>query len=123
VDALVERARVAGLPVTLQTEGEPSELPEDTDLAAFRLVQEALTNVLKHAGPVATTVHLRWRDDALALTVENEGGRPQPIAGAARGLDGMRERVTACGGDLEAGPRSGGGFRVTARLPVAERVA
>jgi signal transduction histidine kinase len=120
IGALVERARAAGLPVELRVDGEPADLPPDSDLAAFRVVQEALTNVLKHAGQVPTTVLVSRRAGAVELRIENEGGRAQPIAGASRGLDGMRERLAACGGDLDAGPRPAGGFAVSARLPVAE---
>jgi signal transduction histidine kinase len=123
VGELVERARAAGLPVELEVDGDPAELSPDADLAAFRAVQEALTNVLKHAGAVPTTVRVRWSGDALGLTVENEGGRAQRIGGASRGLEGMRERLGECGGELDAGPRPGGGFRVDVRLPAAEVVA
>jgi signal transduction histidine kinase len=122
IAALVDRAHAAGLPVELRVEGEPTELPPDADLAAYRVVQEALTNVIKHAGTAATTVHVGWEPDGVQVAVENERGRSQAIAGSERGLAGMRERVAACGGDLDAGPRESGGFRVSARLPAAEVV-
>jgi signal transduction histidine kinase len=92
------------------------------DLSAYRIVQEALTNVLKHAGPAAVSVHLDYRPDGLHLSVRDTGGpgrSRQPAAGGGQGLIGMRERVTLFGGELSAGPQPDGGFAVQARLPVA----
>ena len=117
------RAR-AGLSVTVRRTGEPAPLLPAADLSAYRIVQEALTNVLKHAGPVRVEVTLDHRPDGLHLGVVNDGA---PVgAGTAtggQGLFGMRERVALFGGELTAGPRPGGGFAVSARLPVAAEVA
>jgi signal transduction histidine kinase len=120
---LVGRARQAGLPVELRQEGEPYPLPMGCDLAAYRVVQESLTNALQHAGQHArATVLLRWTDEGLELDISDTGQGLIAPAGPAdgplgQGLVGMRERVALCGGDLQAGPRSHGGFRVRARIP------
>jgi signal transduction histidine kinase len=123
LDDLVKRAQDAGLPVELRQEGEPYPLPMGCDLAAYRVVQESLTNALKHAGDGAeATVLLRWTDDHLELDISDTG---QGLIAASfdgdgpvgQGLVGMRERVALCGGDLQAGPRQSGGFRVRARIP------
>ena len=90
------------------------------DLAAFRIVQEALTNVRKHAGPVETTVTLRYRDDGIALEVVNAPGATGNGGGSGHGLVGMRERARVYGGTVEAGTDGDGGFAVRARLPVEE---
>jgi signal transduction histidine kinase len=122
--ALVGRMRAAGLPVDLNTGELPGDLPPGLDLAAFRVVQEALTNVLKHAGKPATTVSVDYRDGSLLLEVA-DAGRPIPavgpvaVPGSGRGLLGLRERVAVYGGDVDAGSRPGGGWRVRARIPVA----
>ena len=124
VATLVERARAAGLPVELTQEGEPRPLGAGTDIAAYRVVQEGLTNALKHAGAVPTRVSLRWRDEDLEVAIQDEGGAaPEPGEPPGHGLLGMRERVHLYGGDLHAGRRSGGGFEVRARLPLREREA
>ena len=119
LDTLLGQVREAGLPVELETEGQPVELPPGVDLSAYRIVQEALTNALKHAGPARAWVHVRYREDSLELEVENDGrdGAAQGD-GAGHGLVGMRERVAVYGGELESGPRPGGGFAVRARLPI-----
>jgi signal transduction histidine kinase len=122
LDGLVERARAAGLGVALVQTGTPRPLPAGVDLTAYRVVQEGLTNALKHAGPVATEVRLRWEDDGLALAVLSAPGRAGAGGGTGHGLIGMRERVALCGGDLAAGPRPGGGFAVEARLPAPAAV-
>jgi signal transduction histidine kinase len=121
LDQLVARARDAGLPVSLHVEGERRELSAGVDLAAYRVVQEALTNALKHAGSSPTDVHVRWSDTQLELEILDRG----PAGANARwgqdsghGLVGMRERVRLYGGELETGRRRGGGFRVHARLPL-----
>jgi signal transduction histidine kinase len=118
--ALVERARHAGLAVSLQVLGEPRGLPQGAELAAYRVVQEALTNVIKHAAAAPTDVLVDWGEEALELQVVNRGGRVTAprLEGAGHGLVGMGERVRLCGGDLRAGPRDGGGFEVVARIPV-----
>jgi len=123
LDDLITRARDAGLPVELRQDGEPYPLPMGCDLAAYRVVQESLTNALKHAGDRAeATVMLRWTDDHLELDISDTG---QGLSAASfdgdgpvgQGLVGMRERVALCGGDLQAGPRRSGGFRVRATIP------
>jgi signal transduction histidine kinase len=120
---LAEVARV-GLAVKLRVEGTPSPLPAGVDLSAYRIVQEALTNVVRHAGPARAQVTVRYHDQEVTVEVTDDGrgvGAPTDDgqAGVGHGLIGMRERVAAFGGDLEAGPRPGGGFRVAARLPLA----
>jgi len=121
VDQLVDQSRTAGLPVELVITGERRELPAIVDLAAYRIVQEALTNTRTHAGPAHARVELRYAEDALALEVTDDGraaaGQPGN-GGGGRGLIGMRERVAMVGGRLEVGPRPGGGFRVAAVLPL-----
>jgi signal transduction histidine kinase len=120
---LAELAKV-GLAVKLQVNGTRPPLPAGVDLSAYRIVQEALTNVVKHAGPAHAQVTIRYRDQDVTVEVIDDGrGVTAPTGdGRARvghGLIGMRERVQAFGGDLEAGPCPGGGFRVAARLPLA----
>lgn len=121
IDALVGRVADAGLPVTLETGPLPDGLPAGVDLAAFRVVQEALTNVIKHAGKPVTTVRIDYDGGDLVVEVR-DAGRLIPaagpvVAGAGRGLLGLRERVAIYGGDLDAGPRPGGGWLVRARIP------
>ncbi|MGH2653122.1 MAG: sensor histidine kinase [Actinomycetota bacterium] len=117
---LVSGAAAAGLEVRTETEGEVRPLPFGVDVAAFRVVQEALTNITRHAGPATATVRLSYGDRDLTVRVEDDGRGPgaSQAPGNGRGILGMRERVAALGGDLEAGPRLGGGFRVRARLPL-----
>jgi signal transduction histidine kinase len=121
IDALVTQTRVAGLPVELTIEGTARDLPPGVDLTAYRIVQEALTNAIKHAGPHArSTVRLRYGDTDLELEVTDDGrGRRPDDDGtpAGHGLVGMRERVTLFGGTLHVGDRPGGGFVIRARLP------
>jgi signal transduction histidine kinase len=124
LDSLLAEVAKAGLAVRLRVEGTPSPLPAGVDLSAYRIVQEALTNVVKHAGPARAQVVVVYRDQDVTVEVTDDGqGVGAPTGdGQARvghGLIGMRERVAAFGGDLEAGPRPGGGFRVAARLPLA----
>jgi signal transduction histidine kinase len=120
---LVRRAGAAGLPTRLDVQGTPGPLPAGAEVAVYRIVQEALTNALKHAGHGATaTVRLRWLDDALELEVADDGGGAAVRAGAVlpgggHGLVGMRERVALYRGEVEAGPLATGGFAVRARLP------
>lgn len=118
---LVEQVRRAGLPVELRTAGAPREVAADTGVAAYRIVQEALTNALRHAAAASVEVRLEW-GDALAITVTDDGGaagvRGDALPVGGRGLDGMRARADACGGHVEAGPTVSG-FRVYAQLPVA----
>ncbi len=120
LDALVERTRSAGVPVTVAVSGERRELPAGLDLAAYRVVQEALTNVVKHAGGAPTEVSVYFRADAVELRISDRGngGLSTRLDGAGHGLVGMRERVRVYGGELQAGRRRGGGFEVHARLPL-----
>lgn len=118
LDVLVGTVREAGLPVELAVEGEPRELPPGVDLSAYRVVQEALTNALKYAGPARAWVTVRWRERELELEIANDG-RSTAIGsdGGGHGLAGMSERVSLYGGSIETGVRGGGGFVVTAHLP------
>lgn len=112
--------RDAGLPVTLRVEGEPRALSAAADLQAYRIVQEGLTNALKHAGPARAEVLVRYEPAEVVLEVTDDGRGHDPDAdGDGHGLVGMRERVAVCGGKLTAGRRPEGGFGVTARLPTA----
>ncbi len=120
LDRLLEQVRSSGLPLEVAVEGEPVPLPPGVDLAAYRIVQEALTNVVRHAGSAPTRVRLDYGDSVLDVTVEDEGPGSRNGASSGHGLVGMRERVALYGGTLEAGPASGGGFRVHARLPFRE---
>jgi signal transduction histidine kinase len=120
VRSLVERVRAAGLPVELAITGARA-LPPGVDLAAYRVVQEALTNVMKHANQARTVVRIEYLPHELLIDVADDGvaagaGRLQP--GGGRGLIGLRERIAIYGGDLDAGPRPGGGWRVQARIPL-----
>jgi signal transduction histidine kinase len=119
LDALVQHACRAGLPVELAVEGKPVTLSPGLELAAYRVVQEALTNSLKHAGPTTAQVGVRYGRDALDLEVVDRGRGSARREGTGHGLIGMRERVALYGGELEAEPRTEGGFVVRARLPVA----
>jgi signal transduction histidine kinase len=124
LDSLVAGAAATGLEVRTRVEGAPRPLSAGTDLAAFRIVQESLTNVTRHAGPATTTVLLAYGEKDLTIQVDDDGRGVEPpsVAGIplrpGRGLAGMRERVAALGGELTTGPRPGGGFRVQARLPL-----
>jgi len=139
LDALVEGARQAGLPITLTVTGEPFALPAAVDLAAYRIVQEALTNVIRHAGPASAAVRLSYGPDEIDIDVTDTGhgpkaprsgtavggtavggptvGGPTVVGTVGHGQAGMRERAAAVGGTVQAGPRPGGGYQVTARLP------
>jgi signal transduction histidine kinase len=141
VDRLVERTTAAGLPVRLEETGARRPLPAGVDLAAYRIVQEALTNATRHAQATCVTVQLRHGDDDLTIQVDDDGralanrqfwneldeqfGVParEPRStgnGSGAGITGMRERATALGGSFSAGPRPGGGFRVLATLPLED---
>jgi signal transduction histidine kinase len=113
---LVAGVTGAGRAVDVVVEGDPGELPPAADLAAYRVVQESLTNVVKHAGPAAATVRVAYEPGWVVVEVSDDGDGAAPASGGS-GIAGLRERVAAAGGELEAGPRPGGGFRVTARLP------
>ncbi|MER5732967.1 sensor histidine kinase [Streptomyces sp. NPDC002138] len=126
IEVLVEQVRTAGLTVDFEVEGAPRPLPTGVELTAYRIVQEALTNTRKHGGPDASaSVRLVYFDDGLGLLVEDTGrGAAHELYedggadGAGHGLIGMRERVGMVGGTLDAGPRPGGGFRISALLPL-----
>jgi signal transduction histidine kinase len=116
---LAEAIRHAGLPVEVSVDGSPRPLPAGLDLTAYRIVQEALTNTLKHAGrPTYATVVVHYERDAVVLDISDDGRAPPSADEAGHGLTGMRERVSIYGGELRAGPGPNGGFAVSARLPV-----
>ncbi|NES30009.1 sensor histidine kinase [Micromonospora terminaliae] len=119
IEALVEQVREAGLPVTLRVDGTPGPMEDGVALTVYRIVQEALTNALKHAGRATALVRLTLADGFLAVEVTDTGRGPAPAADRiGHGLVGMRERVALYGGILRTGPRPGGGFRVYARIPL-----
>jgi signal transduction histidine kinase len=119
LDGVVSRAAAAGLSVQVDVEGEHRPLPAEVDLAAFRIVQEAVTNVARHAGQASATVRVAYGERDLTIQVDDDGGGAMgAISGGGSGIAGMRERTAALGGRLDAGPRPGGGFRVRAQLPV-----
>jgi signal transduction histidine kinase len=121
LDRLVGDFEVAGLPVTVGVEGSPKSLPAGIDLTAYRIVQEALTNTLKHAGPARATVTIEYRPAELRLHVTDDGrGVNGTASDGGHGLLGMRERVGVYGGSLIAGPKVGGGFDVVATLPYGD---
>ncbi|MGK5497159.1 sensor histidine kinase [Streptomyces sp. URMC 125] len=126
ISELIEQVRGTGLPVDFRIEGAPRPLPSSVELTAYRIVQEALTNTRKHGGPEAgATVRLTYGADDLTLLAEDDGRGAQHelyavggLDGLGQGLIGMRERVGMVGGSLDAGPRPGGGFRISAVLPL-----
>ena len=121
LDALVADVVRSGVTVEVRVEGQRRDVPVGVDLAAYRIVQEALTNVIRHAGRARATVAVRYADDAVTVEIDDEGSaRPGPASvpsATGQGLVGMRERVAMYHGDFDAGPRPGGGFHVAARLP------
>jgi len=118
LDALVAHVRAAGLPVQVRIEGEPRELPVGIDLSAYRIIQEALTNSLKHAGRAEAEVFLRYRPSSLDVEIVDNGSADGAgVQGSGHGLIGMRERVALYGGALHAGARNGHGYAVRATLP------
>lgn len=119
LDRLVEQAREAGLPVDLRIEGDAVELPAGVDLTAYRLVQEGLTNALKHARATRAEVLVNYGDGQIEVVVSDDGKGIGNGDGGGHGLVGMRERVTVYGGELDAGPQPGGGYRLRAKLPLA----
>ena len=115
---LLDQARAAGLAVSYTLTGTPRELPEGAELAAYRVVQESLTNTRKHAGLAASAaVTLRYEPGGLTVEVTDDGMAAPAGDGGGHGLAGMRERIEMYGGSVHAGPLPGGGFRVLARLP------
>ena len=119
LEKLIESAREAGLPVDLRVEGEAVQLPAGVDLTAYRLLQEGLTNALKHAEASCAEVVVNYAEGHIELTVRDDGRGVGNGDGGGHGLVGMRERVSVYGGELDAGPRPGGGYRLRARLPLA----
>jgi signal transduction histidine kinase len=122
--ALVSKTSASGVEVDLRLTGIPHALPPAVDRAAFRIAQEALTNVARHAGRTTAHVEVRYLDDGVVVQVDDDGsdgtdGSTESPRGSGAGITGMRERAAALGGHLDAGPRPGGGFRVRAFLPVA----
>ncbi|GAA2607292.1 sensor histidine kinase [Actinomadura fulvescens] len=124
LDELVEQVRASGLPLDYEVTGEPREMSDGRQLTIFRIVQEGLTNTLKHAGPKATArVRLHYGDEAVEVRISDDGrGAAAADDGRGHGLAGMRERAAVYGGTVEAGPRPGGGFEVVARIPAREEV-
>jgi signal transduction histidine kinase len=120
VDELVEQVRATGLHVAVSVEGKPRPLPAALDLSAYRIVQEALTNTVKHAHATRADVALRFGDSTLDVEVRDDGrgAAAESSDGTGHGLIGMRERVSVFGGSLETGPVPGGGFAVAARFPL-----
>jgi signal transduction histidine kinase len=123
LDSVVSAMHVSGLPVEVSVSGDPGGLPAAVDVAAYRIVQESLTNVLRHAGPARASVSIGYRPEELVVEVTDDGRAKVPAGrsgsgGGGHGITGMRERAAALGGTLEAGPRAEGGFRVLARLPL-----
>jgi signal transduction histidine kinase len=118
LEQLVSGIREAGLPITLLIEGAPQPLPPALDLSAFRIVQEALTNTLKHAGPARAEVTVSYEDGLVSLEIADTGRGPGGGRGTGHGLVGMRERAVMFGGELQVLPRPEGGFAVRARLPL-----
>jgi signal transduction histidine kinase len=121
VDKLVANARNAGVRVDLEWLGDPRPLPPEIDLSAFRIIQESVTNVMKHSGTRQCRVSVTFRDDDISLVVVNSG-TGKSGAGTGYGIIGMRDRVELLRGDFSAGPRPDGGFRVAARIPVPAEV-
>jgi signal transduction histidine kinase len=120
LDALIAQAAGAGIEVRVAVEGEPRRLPSAVDLACYRVVQESLTNVVRHAEASQAEITVTHLDDRVVVEVLDDGAAPSGngAVGSGQGIPGMRERARALGGSLEAGPRPGGGFRVQASLPV-----
>jgi signal transduction histidine kinase len=122
LDALLDRARSTGLAVRGEVAGAPRPVPPEVDLAAYRIVQEALTNVARHAAAATAVVRIGYQDEDVCVQVDDDGtGGPGGPAKGGSGIRGMRERARALGGELSAGARPEGGFRVLARLPLGER--
>jgi signal transduction histidine kinase len=120
LDDLISRAGAAGLEVTVEIDGRPRELPPEVELAAFRIVQEAVTNVARHAGQSRATIRVAYGEHDLTVQVDDNGrgATPDTTSGGGSGIAGMRERTAALGGRLDVGPQPGGGFRVRAQLPM-----
>jgi signal transduction histidine kinase len=121
LDGLVARSAQAGVEVDLRRDGDPGPLPPDVDLSVYRIVQEAVTNVIRHAGVGRCDVAVRQEGETLNIEIIDDGhGAGGSTDGSGNGITGMRERVSLLGGEFDAGPRPGGGFRVSARIPIPE---
>ena len=120
LDSLLEEVGRAGLPVELHVDGEPVALPRGIDLSAYRIVQEGLTNALKHARASDADVTVRYRQDELEIEVRDNGQGSATTDGLGHGLVGVRERVKIYGGDMTAGTATGGGFVLSTRLPLSD---
>ena len=118
VELLVDQVRAAGMPVELRVEGEPVPLPQGVALSGYRIVQEALTNALKHAGPARATVTVLYDEHELTLEIADSGRGAANGNGGGHGVIGMRERVALFGGEFDAGSRAGHGYAVQVRLPL-----
>jgi signal transduction histidine kinase len=118
IEELVAGIRASGLPVEVSIEGEPVELPPGVDVSAYRIVQEALTNALKHAGPARARVTVTYGLDAVDLAIVDDGRGASAVNGSGYGLAGMRERVAIYGGSIESGPGADGGYALRVRLPL-----
>jgi signal transduction histidine kinase len=120
LDELLESARAAGLAVAVEEIGVPQPLPSEVDLAAYRIIQEALTNTARHSGSKGAVVRVSYGEHDLVIEVDDDGARQAPASsnGSGSGILGMGERVAALGGHLEAGAKGGGGFRVRACVPI-----
>ena len=120
--ALVARVEASGVAVDLSVDSPPCELPTGVSLSAYRIVQEALTNVLRHAGPARANVAVHYEPGTVAIEVSDDGRGLAAAStnGSGHGIAGMRERVAVYGGSLHTGPRAGGGFVVRARIPYEE---
>ena len=118
LEKLVEQVRESGLDVDLKVEGEEANLPASVDLAGYRLVQEGLTNTLKHAQAKHAEVLVRYGSDEVEVTVADDGNGKGGGEGSGHGLVGLRERIAVAGGELESGPRANGGFQIRARIPM-----
>ena len=119
LDALVREVSASGVPVSVELDGARVPVPPRVDLSAYRIIQEALTNVLKHAGPAHATVRLAYGSDALVVSIQDDGAQTAAPNRSGHGLIGIRERVAVVGGEVTAGPGADGGFEVRARLPYA----
>jgi signal transduction histidine kinase len=121
VEQLVEKVRAAGVPVDLEVEGDVRRLPDGTELSAYRIVQESLTNSVRHGGPdVTATVAIEYKEDHLNLLIldNGRGASAESSDEVGHGIVGMRERITVLGGEFSAGPRTGGGYQVHAIIPI-----
>jgi signal transduction histidine kinase len=124
LSSLVTQVQDAGLRVRVQVDGQRGSVPPGVDLSAYRIIQEALTNVIKHAASSCATVAICYRADSVTVEITDDGppagGAPPARPGSGHGIIGMRERVAVFGGEFTAGPRPAGGFRVRASFPIAE---